>query len=326
MITRRQTLASLIGLGLLVVPLCSASAAEKYPSSPIRLIVPYPAGSSGDIIARMVGQKLNEKLGHAVVVDNRPGGAGIAAERTVATATPNGYTLLLTGLNHVTNVGLFSTLPFDTEHDFTPISEVGPVDLVLVANPSTGFKTAQDLIKAAKEKPGVINFASAGVGTGGHLAMELFARTAGISLVHVPYRGATPALTDVVAGHVKVLFTGVPPAVGFIKEHELNALAVAGAQRSALLPDVPTAQELGMKGFDVNVWFGVLGPPALPKPIVDTLAKELEDMVKDPKFKALLVAQGVTPVGSTPAEFATVIHNDLARWPAFIHDLGLKIQ
>jgi tripartite-type tricarboxylate transporter receptor subunit TctC len=327
MITRRRTLASLLGLAAAPAVAAATAAQEaKFPSRPIRLIVPYPAGSSGDIIARMLGQRLGERLGETVVIDNRPGGAGIPATRAVATAPPDGYTLLLTGLNHVTNVGLFASLPFDTARDFAPISIVGSVDLVLVAHPSTGFTRAQDLIDAAKARPGRINFASAGNGTGGHLAMELFARTAGLSLVHVPYRGATPALSDVVAGHVQILFTGVPPTLGFLKSGQLKALAVAGRQRVAALPDVPTAREIGMAGFDVDVWFGVLGPDALPAPLVATLARQIGEIVREGEFRARLQEQGVSPSGSTPAEFAAVLHKDLERWPKFIRDLGIKVE
>jgi tripartite-type tricarboxylate transporter receptor subunit TctC len=324
MITWRHTFALLLGLATLSTFCGAGVAQEKYPSRTIKLIVPYPAGSSGDILARMFGQRLSERLGETVIIDDRPGGAGIAAERAVATATPDGYTLLLTGLNHVTNVGLFSPLPFDTERDFAPVGLVGSVDLVLVAHPSTGFTKAKDLIEAAKAHPGTINFASAGMGTGGHLAMELFAQTAEISLVHVPYRGATPALTDVVAGHVKVLFTGVPPTVSFIRDHQLIPLVVAGTQRLPTLPNVPTAQEIGMKGFDISVWYGVLGPANLPAHVTEILSKQVIEIVREPEFRKHLADQGVSPIGSTPAEFEAVIHRDLEKWPKFIHELGLK--
>jgi tripartite-type tricarboxylate transporter receptor subunit TctC len=313
------------GAGSMVVGSAFAQG-EKYPSRPIRMIVPYPAGSSGDILARMLGQRLSERTGQPVVIDNRPGGAGIAGEKAVATADPDGYTLLLTGLNHVTNVGLFPSLPFDTENDFTPISLVGSVDLVLVAHPSTGFTSAQDLIDAAKKQPGKINFASAGIGTGGHLAMELFARTAGISMVHVPYKGATPALADVLAGHVQVLFTGVPPTIGFIGDKKLLGLLVGGKTRAGMLPNIPTAQEIGMKGFYVDVWYGVLGPPRLPKPIVDVLSKDIQEIVKDPTFTPKLVEQGISPAGTGPEDLAALIKSDLQRWPKFIRDIGVKVE
>jgi tripartite-type tricarboxylate transporter receptor subunit TctC len=290
------------------------------------MIVPYPAGSSGDIVARLLGQKLSERTGQATVIDNRPGGAGIAGEKAVATADPDGYTLLLTGLNHVTNVGLFPSLPFDTEHDFTPISLVGSVDLVLVAHPSTGFTSAKDLIAAAKARPGKIDFASAGIGTGGHLAMELFARTAGISMTHIPYKGATPALADVLAGHVQVLFTGVPPTLGFISDKKLNGLLVGGKTRAGMLPEIPTAQEIGMQGFYVDVWYGVLGPAALPKPIVNLLSGYIQDIIKDPTFRPRLLEQGISPAGSNPDEFAALIKSDLERWPKFIREIGVRAE
>lgn len=324
---RSQTLLSLLGLTVLAVSvLVGAAKAQDYPIRPIKVIVPYPAGSSGDIVARLLGQRLSEKLGQPVIIDDRPGGSGVVAERLVTTAAPDGYTLILDGLNHVTNAGLVASLPFDTEKDFTPISIVGSVDLVLVAHPSTGFKTAGDLIKAANAKPGAINFASAGIGTGGHLAMELFAKSAGISLVHVPYRGATPALQDVLAGHVQVLFTGVPPTLPFIRGGKLNALVVAGATRTESLPDVPTAQEIGMAGFNVDVWFGILGPAKLPKRVTDKLAKNVIEIVHEPEFRARLAEEGITPSGNTPAEFEKVIHHDLEKWTKFIHELGIKVN
>jgi tripartite-type tricarboxylate transporter receptor subunit TctC len=326
MLTRRDTLISILGCAGSLVAGPTFAQGEKYPSRLIKLIVPYPAGSSGDIIARLLGQKLSERTGQPTVIENRPGGAGIAGEKAVATAEPDGYTLLLTGLNHVTNVGLFTSLPFDTENDFTPISLVGSVDLVLVAHPSTGFTSAKDLIEAAKKQPGKVNFASAGIGTGGHLAMELFARTAGISMVHIPYKGATPALSDVFAGHVQVLFTGVPPTIGFINDKKLNGLLVGGKKRAAMLPEIPTAQEIGMQGFYVDVWYGVLGPASLPKPIVDLLSGYIQDIIKDAAFAQKLVEQGISPAGSSPEDFAALIKSDLERWPKFIREIGVKVE
>jgi tripartite-type tricarboxylate transporter receptor subunit TctC len=326
MLTRRDTLISILGCAGSLVAGPTFAQGEKYPSRLIKLIVPYPAGSSGDIIARLLGQKLSERIGQPTVIENRPGGAGIAGEKAVAAAEPDGYTLLLTGLNHVTNVGLFTSLPFDTENDFTPISLVGSVDLVLVAHPSTGFTSAKDLIEAAKKQPGKVNFASAGIGTGGHLAMELFARTAGISMVHIPYKGATPALSDVFAGHVQVLFTGVPPTIGFINDKKLNGLLVGGKKRAAMLPEIPTAQEIGMQGFYVDVWYGVLGPASLPKPIVDLLSGYIQDIIKDAAFAQKLVEQGISPAGSSPEDLAALIKSDLERWPKFIREIGVKVE
>jgi tripartite-type tricarboxylate transporter receptor subunit TctC len=325
MLTRRNTLFSLLG-GVGALAGAAAARAEQYPSRPIRIIVPYPAGSSGDIVARLLGQRLSERTGQPTVIDNRPGGAGIAGEKAVASADPDGYTLLLTGLNHVTNVGLFRSLPFDTERDFTPISLVGSVDLVLVAHPSTGLTTAQDLIAAAKARPGKIDFGSAGIGTGGHLAMELFARTAGISMTHIPYKGATPALTDVLAGHVQVLFTGVPPTIRFINEKKLNGLLVGGKTRAGMLPAIPTAREIGMQGFYVDVWYGVLGPAALPSAIVNLLSGYIQDIIKDPTFTPKLLEQGISPAGSDPDEFEKLIKSDLERWPKFIREIGIKAE
>jgi tripartite-type tricarboxylate transporter receptor subunit TctC len=242
--------------------------AQEFPQRPIRIILPYPPGSSGDVMMRLLSQRLSEVFRQSIIVDNRAGGAGIAAADIVAKAAPDGYTLFFTAINHVTNVGLYSKLPFDVEHDFVAISLVGIVPAVLVAHPATGFKTVQDLVDAAKAKPRMLNFGSAGNGTGGHLSMEMFMRAAGITLTHVPYKGATPALTDVVAGQVQVLFTGVPPTLPFIKEGRLNALVVSGAKRAPTLPSTPSMQDIGMLKSDVQIWFGLVTRTGTPQNIL----------------------------------------------------------
>lgn len=300
--------------------------AQPYPNKSIRIIVPYPAGSSGDIIARLIGQRLSDNLKKPVVIDNRAGASGIPATQAVAVADPDGYTILLTGMNHIANVGLYPSLPFDTRKDFAEISLVGSVPVVLVTTPRTGLKTVADLIAKAKAQPNTLNFGSAGIGTGGHLAMELLMKTAGISLVHVPYRGATPALTDVVAGHVDVLFTGVPPTLNFIKQGQLVPLLVSSLERLPTLPDTPTGKEIGMPRFHVDVWFGLLAPAATSKDVINLLAKQVAQIVHEPDFSSKMAAQGILPVGSTPEEFAKVIRDDLDLWPQLIRDAGIKAE
>jgi tripartite-type tricarboxylate transporter receptor subunit TctC len=304
----------------------SHPAAAQYPNKNIRIVVPYPGGSSGDIIARQIGQRLSDNLKQAVVIDNRPGGAGLAATQSVAKAEADGYTLLLTGMNHVANVGLYASLPYDPVKDFAEISLVGSVPLVLVANASAGFKTVAQLIERARAQPKVLNFASAGIGTGGHLAMELFMRTAGISLVHVPYRGATPALTDVLAGHVQVLFTGVPPTLEFVNRGELVPLLVSSLDRLPTLPATPTGKEIGMAQFHVDVWFGLLAPTGTPAAVVDLLAKQVAELVREPEARQKMAVQGIVPVGSSPEEFTRTIRQDLERWPQLIRDAGIKAE
>jgi tripartite-type tricarboxylate transporter receptor subunit TctC len=304
----------------------SHPAAAQYPSKTIRIVVPYPGGSSGDIIARQIGQRLSDNLKQPVVIDNRPGGAGLAATQSVAKAEADGYTLLLTGMNHVANVGLYASLPYDPVKDFAEISLVGSVPLVLVANAAAGLKTVGQLIERARAQPRVLNFASAGIGTGGHLAMELFMRTAGISLVHVPYRGATPALTDVLAGHVQVLFTGVPPTLDFVNRGELVPLLVSSLDRLPTLPTTPTGKEIGMAQFHVDVWFGLLTATGTPAAIVDLLAKQVAEIVREPETRQKMAVQGIVPVGSSPEEFTKTIRQDLERWPQLIRDAGIKAE
>ena len=303
-----------------------AASAQDFPRKPVRIIVPYPPGASGDLVARMIGQRLSENFGQSVVIDNRAGGGGIAATDAVAKSSPDGYTLLLTGMNHTTNVGLHASLPFDTERDFAAVSLLGSVPLVLVAHPSTGFKTSKDLIQAAKLKPRTINSGSGGNGTGGHLAMELFARATGIQLVHVPYKGATGAVTAVVSGETQISFAGVPPVLGFIKEGRLVPLLVTSAQRVPTLPGIPTAQETGVAGYEVDVWFGLLSRAGTPPAILKLLSSQVVQIVREAAINSKMMVQGFVPAGSTPEEFEKIIRKDLDCWPRLIREAGIKAE
>jgi tripartite-type tricarboxylate transporter receptor subunit TctC len=298
----------------------------QYPDKSIRIIVPYPGGSSGDIIARVFGQRLSDNLKQPVVIDNRPGGSGVVATAAAAKSPPDGYTLLLNGPNHVTNVGLYPSLPYDPKTDFAEISLVGAVPVVMVANRTAGVRSTNDLVEKAKANPYQLNFASAGIGTGGHLAMELFIHLNGIKMTHVPYRGATPALTDVVAGHVQFLFTGIPPALEFIRSGALVPLLVSSPRRNKALPDTPTGQEIGLKDFDVDVWFGLMAPAGTPKPIIDLLAGQVKQIVSEPAVIATMDVQGIDPGGGGPQELRNLILKDLDRWPKLIKDAGIKIE
>ena len=300
------------------------AAAPQYPQKPVRIIVPYPPGASGDLVARMIAQRLNENLGQLFIIDNRPGGAGIAGTDAVAKAAPDGYTLLLTAMNHTTNSGLFKSLPYDTAGDFTAISLLGSVPLALIVHPSTGFKSAKDMIAAAKAKPNTLRSASGGNGTGGHLSMEVFSRATNIKLVHVPYKGATPAVIGVVQGEVEMSFAGIPPTLVFIKEGKLIPLLVTTANRAPSLPNVPTAQETGVTGYDVDVWFGLLGRAGTPAPIIKLLAMQSAVIVNEPGINARMLTQGFVPVGSTPEAFEKIIRRDLERWPRIIREAGIK--
>jgi tripartite-type tricarboxylate transporter receptor subunit TctC len=316
----RLTLAGLCAFSI------AAHAADQYPSTTIKVIVPFPPGATADIMIRTIAPRLGERLGQAIVIENRAGGSGIAAAEIVAKATADGYTLLFDGVNHVTNVGLFAHLPFSVSKDFSAVSYVGNVQTILVAYPGTGFKTVGALAKAAKARPGVLDFGSAGNGTAGHMSMELLARAAGISLTHIPYKGATPALTALMSGQIQVLYTGLPPTLSLIQSGMIVPLVVSGAKRAPTLPNVPSMADIGMLKEDVETWFGLFGPAGLPDAIADKLSKTIAAVVKEPKVAALLAAQGVNPIGSTPQAFAAVVDRDLKRWPPLIRSLGIKPQ
>lgn len=299
-------------------------AAQQYPSKPIRIVVPYPAGAAGDILARLFGEYASQKLGQSIVVENKPGGAGIAATEGVARALPDGYTLLLTGPNHVNNVGLFPSLPYDPLKDFAFISVIGTDYVLIMANPQSGFATVQDLIAKAKAAPKTINYASSGVGTGGHLGMEVFQRAAGIELYHIPYKGASPALTDTASGQVPVNITAYSAAAPFIANGRLVPLVVGGPSRLGPLPNVPTTKEIGLDGAEVGTWFGLSAPARTPAEIINLLAATVKEALQTDKIKARQQASATTPGGNTPAEFTALIEAELQRWPKLIRDLGIK--
>ena len=300
--------------------------AQQYPTKPIRIVVPYPAGAAGDILARLFGEYAAQKLGQPIVVDNRPGGAGIAATDAVAKAAPDGYTLLLTGPNHVTNVGLYPSLPYDPLKDFSFITVLGTDYVLIMANPKSGFATAQELIAKAKAAPNTINYSSSGIGTGGHLGMEVFQRAAGIKLVHIPYRGATPAMTDTVSGQVPLNVTAYSAAQAHIKGKRLVSLLIGGPTRLAPLPDTPTAAEIGLKGAEVGTWFGLSAPAKTPPDIINLLAKIAAEAIKTEKMAARLELTATVPGGITPQEFTTLIESELKRWPPLIRELGIKAE
>jgi tripartite-type tricarboxylate transporter receptor subunit TctC len=320
MVTRRQVVAA---LALSSVGTAGRGQA-KFPEKSIRIVVPYPAGATADIMIRTISDPLGVLLGQALVVDNRPGAGGLPAESLVVNAAADGYTLLCDGINHVTNEALYDKLPYVPGKDFLPISYVGDTQTVLLAYPGTGFKTTEDLVAAAKRAPGKINFGSAGNGTAGHLSMEMFARATGIQMTHVPFKGASPALNGLLGGQVEVLYTGLPPTVSLVRSSKANALVVSGKVRAAVLPDVPSMGDLGLADQDVVVWFGLLAPPKTPRAIVEQISKAISDVLKQPAVKTAMEQQGVNSVGSTPDQFAALIDKDVKRWPPLLRSLGVK--
>ena len=312
---------------LAVLALALPAAAQQYPTKPIRLVVPFAPGGSSEIISRVVAQKLSEALGHQVVVENRPGGAGNIAMEQVARSEPDGYTLILGHIGTLAvNPAMFPKLPYDPNRDFAPISLMAAVPNVIVVNPSVPAKTLQEFAALAKKRPGTINYGSAGTGSSGHLAMEYFKQFAQIDLVHVPYKGTGPMLADLLGGQTEATFTGVPPLLPHIKQGKLRALAVGSAKRTDALPDVPTVAESGYAGFETSQWYGLLAPAKTPKAVVDKLSAEVAKALRQPDVVQRLAADSATPIGSTPEEFAAYIRKEQERWGRVVKTANIKAE
>jgi tripartite-type tricarboxylate transporter receptor subunit TctC len=312
--------------GLALISATHLEAAENYPSKTIRIIVPFPAGGSTDGFARALAQKLNEEWGQPVVVDNRPGAGGTLGSELVSKSPPDGYTILLgTVSTHAVAVSLYSKLPYDPLKDFAPLTELATVPNILDVNPSVPAKSVKELIAVAKSKPGQFNFASNGNGTSNHLAGELFKAMAGVNIVHIPYKGAAPALMDTIAGQTSMMFDVIMTSLPHIRSGKLRGLAVTSEQRSALLPELPPVADT-LPGFEAIVWFGMFAPPGTPKPIVDKLNGELVKIVNTGKMKELLASQGAEPVGSTPEQFTVRIKSEIVKWAKVVRDSGARID
>jgi len=306
--------------------LTTAAQAQGWPSKPIRLIVPFPAGGGTDIIAREIANKLTSH-GYNFVIDNKPGSGGNLGVDAAAKAAPDGYTLVLGQTSNLAiNPTLYSKLPYDPVKDLTPVSLVASSPLVIVAGSSTPYKTLSDVVKAAKDKPGAINYASSGNGTVSHLAGESFQKTAGIKLTHIPYKGASQGATDVIGGQVQLYISTVPTLIGHIKSGKMRPIAVTSLQRVQDLPQVPTVAESGYKGFESTTWFGILGPANLPKDVVSKLNADINAVLKEPDLRQKLVAQGADVTGSSPEQFATLIRDDIVRWGKLVKESGAKID
>ncbi len=314
---RLAALALLLALG--------APAAADYPDKPVRLIIPFPPGGSNDVVGRLVANQLSEKLGHKVFVDNRGGAGGVIGTEAVASAAPDGYTLLVVSIAHSVNPALY-TLKYDPIKSFTPISIMATGPNVLAVNPSLPVKDVKELVALAKEKPGSIDYASAGVGSFQHLGGELFKLVAGVNLQHVPYKGGGPAMGDVIAGHVKVMFSSLVQTTPFIQSGQLRALGVGGAKRNPVLPDVPTIQEAGVPGYIADNWWGIVGPAGMPKPIVDKLYRDIQDVLKSKELTEAFAREGAEAVTMTSDEFAKYIENEIVKWGRVVKEGNIKAQ
>ena len=305
----------------------SASAQAAYPSRPIRLIVPFPAGGGTDVIAREVANKVATSNGWSIVIDNKPGSGGNLGVDAAAKAAPDGYTLALGQTSNLAiNPTLYAKLPYNVEKDLTPIGLVASAPLVLVVSSDSPYKTLADVVAAAKAKPEALNYASSGSGTVAHLATELFQKTANVRFTHVPYKGAAQGSTDLIGGQIQMYMSSIPTLIGHIKSGKMRPIVVTSAKRTADLPNVPTVDESGFKGFDAATWFGVVGPAGLPKDVVAKLNAAFNKAVEDPEVKRKLVAQGAEVRGSTPEAFGAYIRSETVRWGKVVKESGAKVD
>jgi tripartite-type tricarboxylate transporter receptor subunit TctC len=318
-------LSRLIVLATLSLVLAPSAFADDYPNRPVRLIIPFPPGGSNDVVGRLVAQQLSTKLGQQVYVDNRAGAGGTIGTEACATAAPDGYTICVISIAHAVNPALYQ-LKYDPIKSFTPISIFATGPNVLVVNPTSPIRSVKDLLTLAKEKPGELNYASAGVGSFQHLGAELFKLQAHVNLVHVPYKGGGPAMQDVIAGHVKIMFSSLVQTTPFIKSGQLIALGTGGAKRSPVLPDVPTIAEAGVPGYVADNWWGLAAPAGLPKPIIDKLYSATQAALKAPELQAQFEREGAATVEMSTAEFGEYIKTEIEKWGRVVKEGNIHSQ
>ena len=311
---------------LLLCSLPMWAAGQDYPSKPVRIIVPFAPGGSADVFGRAIAQKLQESLGQSFVVDNRPGGGSVIGTDAVAKAAPDGYTLLLMSNTHTVNESLIPNKPFVLMRDFVPIAPINYSDLVLVTKASLPVNTLADLIKAAKARPDGLSYASSGPGTPYHMAGELFKAMAGVAIVHVPYKGSAGARTDVLGGQLEMMFDAIPTMAEHIKGGKVKALATTGKTRSAVLPDVPTASEAGVPGYEATIWLGLMAPKGTPAAIVSRLNAEVAKITSNPEQRRAWAAQGTTPMTMGVDEFTRYMNDDIAKWAQIVKISGAKAE
>jgi tripartite-type tricarboxylate transporter receptor subunit TctC len=316
-----RVLISLAALGTV-----AANAAESYPTRPIRWVVAQSAGGNADFVARAYSQRLAERFGQQIVVDNRPGGAGIIGTEIVARALADGYTLLIAPTGYSINPGLYSKLPFDPQRDFAPVSLLGISYAVVVVSLQSSVRNVPDLVALAKAKPGQLHFASSGTAAATHLAGELFNAMAGVNIVHVAYKGAPPALVDLMGGRVDVMFASPPSAMPLVRSGRLRAIATTGTKRAAYLPDLPTVSESGVPGYENSIWQALLAPSRTPPAIVTRLYREVAAIAQLPEMRQRLAVDGSEALGSTPQETGQHISAEIARYTKLTKAIGLKVE
>jgi tripartite-type tricarboxylate transporter receptor subunit TctC len=319
---RRAILAACCVLGF-----GGAAMAQPYPSHPVRIVVPYPAGGSNDIIARIVAQKLTERSGQPFLVENRGGASGNIGAEMVASSDPDGYTLLLTAPPPLTtNMALYKNLKFDPSTAFAPVSLVASVPIVLVVHPSVPARTVNELVALAKAKPGTLDFGSSGNGSTNHLAGELLKSMTGIEIVHVPYKGAAPAMNDLIGGHIPMMFDNMPAVLPQVQAKLINAIAVAGAKRASAMPDVPTVAESGLAGFEASSWFGLVAPAKTPAPVLAKLQGEVASILQMPDVRKRLTELGAEPGTISGEAFGKYLAEETAKWSKIIRTCAVTAE
>ncbi len=313
---------AIMGFALVVPP---ARAADNYPNRPIRLITPAAPGGTTDFLARLVSMRLTDVLKEQVVVDNRASASGVIAGELTAHAAPDGYTLLVAYHQHTVNAALNPKLPYHPVNDFTPITQLTSAGLLLLVNPSSPAKNLKEFVEWTRNFKGPLNFGSAGIGSGGHLAGELYNLLAGIKAQHIPYKGTGPALIDLIGGQYQYNFAGMAGAMNMVRAGKLRGIAVTAPKRLAVLPDVPAVAEM-LPGFEIIGWYGVLGPPKLPKPILTRLHDEIVKILRQPDIVARIAEDGAEPVGNTPEEFRKFMLADLAKWAKLVKESGARLD
>jgi tripartite-type tricarboxylate transporter receptor subunit TctC len=315
-----------LGAALLGAQATAAQDAAGYPDRPVRVVVPFPSAGAMDSIARILGEKISAAWGQQIVVDNRPGSGGNIGSGVVAKAEPDGYTLLMVSIGHAVNPSLYAKMPFDPVKDFAPVTLVAAVPNLLVVHPSVPAGSVQELIALAKEQPGTISYASAGYGTSIHLAGEQFKSMASVDLLHIPYKGSGPAVTDLIGGHVQVMFDSITSALPHVRAGNLKALGVTSAKRSSTLPEVPTIAEAGVPGYEIDPWFGVLAPAGTPPAIVAKVQTEIARTLELPDVKEKLAGIGAEPIGSTPEAFSRHLVAETIKWDALVKEAGIRLE
>jgi len=315
-----------LSLSALVLIFAAMANAQPFPSKPIKIIVPFPAGGTVDFFARVISTKLSEALGQSVLVENRAGAGGNIAAEAVAKAAPDGYTLLMGSEIIAINTSLYSKIGYDPVKDLAPITLVGTVPNILIVHPGLPINSVAELIALAKKTPGKISFASTGQGTSTHLSSELFKLMANVDMLHVPYKGGPPAIADLISGQVNMMFINMPTGITHVRSGKAKILAVSSIKRVAQLPDVPTVDQSGVKGFETSAWSGLYAPAATPADIINRLNVEVVKILKQPSVREQLMAQGAEPVGDTPEEFSRFTLAEISKWAMIIKISGAKVD